>query len=302
MEHEEQIDRLYGAPLDEFVSQRGELAKGLRDEGEREAAERVKALRKPTLGAWALNQAVRRRQRERDELLSAGQRLRDAHEALLAGGDQAAVREAVKAERALVMTLADTAEAIASEAGKGGSALKERLRETLHAAAVDEQVREQLAAGRLVREHEAVGLGSFGGALAASGTTRRRDEAAKDAGAAGSGRGGKGAAAGKGGGAGKAGTTSKREREAERKREAAAAQREQAERLAAAEQELGDARAVEDDARIAHGRTAEELEQARDALDEAKTVERDARRALRECAEAAAKLERVVKRLKAAKP
>ena len=154
-------------PLDEFVRARDELAKRLRGEGDREAAQAVKALRKPTAGAWALNQAVRRRRRETETLLAAGGRLRAAHEALLEGGDPAALREAMQEERIMASTLADCAEAIASETGKSGPALRERVRSTLHAATVDQDAREELAKGRFVREREAVGLGPFGAVPAA---------------------------------------------------------------------------------------------------------------------------------------
>ena len=154
------VDRLYGLPLDEFVVQRDALAKKLRGDGDKDAAAAAKALRKPTAGAWALNQAVRRRRAETDALLKAGERLRAAHAGLLAGGDRDELRAAMSEQRELTATLADCAEAIASETGKSGPALKERVRGTLHAAALDDDVREELARGRLVREREAVGLGS----------------------------------------------------------------------------------------------------------------------------------------------
>src|SRR5918997_3176653 len=162
MDLEAEIDRLYGLPLDEFVRDRDDLARRLNRDGDREAAARVKALRKPTVGAGALNQAVRRRRAETDALLNTGERLRDAHEQLLSGGDPAVLRETMEEERSLTSALADCAEAIASETGKSGPALRDRVRSTLHAAAVDAEVREELAAGRFVREREAVGLGSFG--------------------------------------------------------------------------------------------------------------------------------------------
>lgn len=154
------IDRLYGLPLDEFVAHRDALAKKLRGDGDKDAATAAKALRKPTAGAWALNQAVRRRRGETDALLQAGERLRAAHASLLAGGDRAELRAAMNDQRELAAALADCAEAIASETGKSGPALKERVRATLHAAALDDDVREDLARGRLVREREAVGLGA----------------------------------------------------------------------------------------------------------------------------------------------
>ncbi len=169
MELEEEIDSLYAGPLDEFVRERDELARRLNREGDREAGARVKALRKPTVGAWALNQAVRRRRAETDALLATGRRLREAHEALLTGGDPAVLRETMEEERSLTSSLAECAEAIASETGKSGPALRDRVRSTLHAAAVEEEARAELAAGRFVREREAVGLGSFGSGDAQAG-------------------------------------------------------------------------------------------------------------------------------------
>ena len=182
MDLEAEIDRLYGLPLDEFVRDRDELARRLNRDGDREAGARVKALRKPTVGAWALNQAVRRRRAETDALLATGARLRDAHEQLLSGGDPAVLRETMEEERSLTSALADCAEAIASETGKSGPALRDRVRSTLHAAAVDAEVREELEAGRFVREREAVGLGPFGAggvAAPAGGRTKRGGAPAK---------------------------------------------------------------------------------------------------------------------------
>ena len=45
---ERRIDALYEAPLEEFTALRNELAKELRRSGERDAAEEVGRLRKPT--------------------------------------------------------------------------------------------------------------------------------------------------------------------------------------------------------------------------------------------------------------
>ena len=53
------IDRMYAGPLDEFVARRNELARSLSKEGDREGAEGVKELRKPSVAAWAVNQLAR---------------------------------------------------------------------------------------------------------------------------------------------------------------------------------------------------------------------------------------------------
>jgi hypothetical protein len=282
-----EIDRLYGLPLDEFVAQRDALAKTLRRGGEREAAAAVKALRKPTAGAWALNQAVRRRRRETSELLEAGARLRAAHSALLAGGDRADLREAMDQERSVAAVLADCAEAIASETGKSGPTLRERVRATLHAAALDETVRDELATGRLVREHEAVGLGaSLGAEAAASGGSPPPGRARARA----------GGRRAKDGRAEADATPAQAGRTVDRAAQARA--RERAARLAEAERSLGEAEAALREARRAHGRAADQLERARTSQREAEAAERDARKLLREREREHAKREREHNRLR----
>ena len=314
MELDSEIDKLYGVPLDEFVHDRDELAKRLRREGEREAAEQVKKLRKPSAGAWALNQAVRRRRKETDGLLAAGERLRAAHESLMSGGDQAELRDAMREERELASGLADCAEAIASETGKSGPALRERVRATLHAAAVDEEAREELQKGRFVREREAVGLGPFGAApvIAPRKAPAKRERAptrgAGD-GAPKRGRSAKGAAAGdgapkrrrsaKGAAAESASAARAKERSAAEREKAA--ERERQEQVADAERAVEEAQAALEEAEAAHSGAASELQAAREAVGAAEDTEREARAVARERRRAVGKLERELERLRAKK-
>ena len=268
MDADEQVDRLYGLPLDEFVRERDAAAKHLRQAGDGEAAAAVKALRKPTVGAWALNQALRRRRKEVAELLDTGGRLRAAHEQLLGGADPATLREAMEQERRLTSALADCAEAIASESGKSGPALRDRVRATLHAATLDEEVREELAAGRFVREREAIGLGALGEAPAAK-PRRAPPKKAR-------------------------GKTAQR-----RPPRPDPAERARAKALEQAETSLDELRAAVAETQAGHAGALSELESARAALREAELAERDARRALREHEREAAKQERQVERLRA---
>jgi hypothetical protein len=262
------IDRLYGLPLDEFVIQRDALAKQLRADGDRQAASAVKALRKPTAGAWALNQAVRRRREETGALLAAGERLRAAHQALLSGGGRDELRQAMGEQRALSTVLADCAEAIASETGKSGPALKERVRSTLHAAALEDDVREQLAAGRLVREREAVGLGGVFG---------ESDAPAPAAPAP--------AAPGRAG----------RAKRAERPEQAERAEAQQL--VAEAQAALEQAQAAVEEARAAHEDASERLEAARAAASDAQAAQREAGKLVRQRERELAKRERELRRL-----
>ena len=174
-------EELYGLPPGEFTSARNERAKELRKAGDRASADEVRALRRPTVAAWALNQLARRRSGELERLLAAGEQLRAAQEELLAGGDRAAFQEAAAAERDLAAELARDAEALVSETGeKPGAGLREKIAETLHAAALDEETAEELRTGRLLREREAIG--GFGGlgaaALAGAAPSRQRNKQA----------------------------------------------------------------------------------------------------------------------------
>jgi hypothetical protein len=287
MEHDAEIDRLYGLPLDEFVRGRDELARRLGRDGHRDEATRVKSLRKPTVGAWALNQAVRRRRVETDALLATGKRLRAAHEDLMSGGDPAVLRETMEEERSLTTALADCAEAIASETGKSGPALRDRVRATLHAAVVEDEVREELAAGRFGREREAVGLGLVeppGGSTTAPAKrppARPRKEG--------------GAAAGPARAPAKAATPVETRRRAE---PGAPAEAGPDPRLTEAERALSGAREALASAEADHAAALAAAESARAALLEAEEAEREARRSVRELWREVAKHERRVERLR----
>jgi hypothetical protein len=251
MDLDEEIDRLYGTPLDEFVRERDALAKRLTRDGDREAGARVKALRKPTVGAWAL-------------------------EALLSGGDSAALRETMEEERSLTSALADCAEAIASETGKSGPALRDRVRATLHAASVQEEAREELAAGRFVREREAVGLGPFDSELAATPDAPPAQPAP---------------------------ASPKRSRTATKQRAPAAKpQPERAPlpdpRIAEAERSLAEARDALTSAEADHAASLSRAESARESLQEAELAEREARRVVRELWREVAKQERKLERMR----
>jgi hypothetical protein len=155
------VDDLYGLPFDQFVPERNALARELRKAGERERAGEVAALKKPSVAAWAVNQLVRTQGRVVDELLEAGDGLRSAQDDVLAGsGGARSLRAAVERERLAVETLTEAARGLLSSEGHELSeTMIERVSDTLHAAALDDEAREQVTAGRLERELRHVGLG-----------------------------------------------------------------------------------------------------------------------------------------------
>jgi hypothetical protein len=157
---EKELDSLFAASLDDFVSERDALAKRLRADGDREAADRVKALRKPSVAVWAVNQLARRHQKDYRALLDAGDRLREAQEQVLGGESPATLQEAADAERKLVDGLTEKGRAVLEVAGHSPTeAMVRRLNGTLHAAATRPDLREAAENGRLEHEEETSGFG-----------------------------------------------------------------------------------------------------------------------------------------------
>jgi hypothetical protein len=174
-------DELFGLTPEEFVAARDELARRLRREGDAEAARRVKALRRPPLSAWAVNQLARGQQKALDQLMAAGERLRAAHRAALAGGDAAELRAAARAEREAVAGLVTTALAGLREAGHPATdATRDRVAATLHAAAASPEAADLVRHGRLTADLDPSGFGTTPDdeAEAAAGRGRRRRGAA----------------------------------------------------------------------------------------------------------------------------
>jgi hypothetical protein len=174
------VDELYGLPLDRFVPERTALARELRSGGRREEASKVAALRKPSVAGWAVNQLVRTQRKGVDELFEAGDALRAAHDQVMAGrADAGSLRRAVARERAAVEALAKLAGGLLTSDGHELSpTIIQRVSDTLHAAALDDDARAQVRDGRLERELKHVGLGMAPGAVPAPGP-RRKTPAAK---------------------------------------------------------------------------------------------------------------------------
>jgi hypothetical protein len=109
---DEQIDELYHLPLAEFTPARNALAKALAGD----AGKRVRALVKPTVVPWAVNQVYWRARATYDRLLKSGDRLRVAQIAALEGRS-ADVRDASEAHRRAIAEAVAEAERLASRTG-----------------------------------------------------------------------------------------------------------------------------------------------------------------------------------------
>jgi hypothetical protein len=175
------VDDLYGLPLDQFVAQRGALAKSLRADGKRDEAKTVSALRKPSVAAWAVNQLVRTQAKAFDGLLATGDDLVEAQAGVLAGDrDPSELREAVASQRVAIEQLLEAAGGLLSSEGHELSpAVLDRVADTLRAAALDPEAREQVQRARLERELRHVGLGAGGLVAAPAGPSAKSPPSSK---------------------------------------------------------------------------------------------------------------------------
>ncbi|MDW5593094.1 hypothetical protein VSS74_02010 [Conexibacter stalactiti] len=153
---ESEEEALYVESPDSFVAARDALAKQLRVDGDRAGAARVRALRRPTRAAWAINLAVRQHPDAAQELTDAAGCLGDAQRELLTGGDPSHLREA----QARVDAACDT---LTAAVPVTDPPTLEKIRQTLRAATVDADALADVTSGRLLRERVASGFGDLGG-------------------------------------------------------------------------------------------------------------------------------------------
>jgi len=156
---EDPIDALFKLPLTEFIGTRKKLAAQLKKDGNPDEAERVKALAKPPVSAWTVNQLYWIHRGEFDELLATGQRFRKAQ----ASGKMANMREALDGRREALSQLSDLATEILRDAGHNPSLdTLRRITTTLEALSSFASVSDSLTPGRLTRDVDPPGFDSFG--------------------------------------------------------------------------------------------------------------------------------------------
>ena len=151
MDLDRSIDELFRLPPDQFTAARDQLAAQVREGGDREAASAIKALRKPTLIAWALNQLSRRERAGLEALVASGDDLRAAQRRALSGVEGSAFREAMERRRKLVRQLTRQAVQILGEAGRGPQSAEEEIARCLEAVSTDPETASAVLEGRLVK-------------------------------------------------------------------------------------------------------------------------------------------------------
>jgi hypothetical protein len=148
---------LYGLPQTEFIAARDARAKELRA-SDRDLAGEVKALRKPSVAAWAVNLLARERNELLDQVLELGVSLRQAQAGLQ--GDE--LRALTRQRRQLVNAVVNEVRSLAANAGtKLTDAVARQVEDTLTAAMVDESAAAAVHSGTLTEALASTGLGSL---------------------------------------------------------------------------------------------------------------------------------------------
>ncbi len=149
--------QLYGLPPGEFTKARDAAARTSRAD-DRGLADEIKALRKPSVAAWAVNLLVRSRPSLLDEVLALGVSLRQAQAGLQ--GDQ--LRALSKQRRQLVTAVVGDVRALATSAGVTlTETVSRQIEDTLSAAMVDEAAAAAVHSGMLTEALASTGVGSL---------------------------------------------------------------------------------------------------------------------------------------------
>jgi hypothetical protein len=136
VESEDDVDALFRLRLADFTGARNTLAARLKKSGLSDEANRVKALTKPSISAWAVNQLYWNHREIFDQLIVSGERFHKAQSSRLAG-KLADMREALDARREALAQLSDLATSLLQEAGHNPTLdIIRRITTTLEALSV----------------------------------------------------------------------------------------------------------------------------------------------------------------------
>ncbi len=145
-------DRLYAESPATFTATRDEFAKAAEN---RAVGKQIKALKKPSVAAWAVNLLVRRETDQIEQVLGMSEALRDA----AAGMDGDELRALTRQRRQLTTALASSARALAREHDvKLTGPVVDQVEDMLNAAMLDPQAAVMVRSGRLLTAFSSTGV------------------------------------------------------------------------------------------------------------------------------------------------
>lgn len=175
---QEAATELYRAQPGDFVNRREALTKQARSEGDRTLAQRIKAMRRPTVAAWVLNTLVQEESPTLSDLLTVGAQLRAAQAML----DRDAMKELTARRQAGERAVVEEAVARFAERGEKLTPVTvTEVENTLRAAVADPAAAAAVGSGQLVRALSYAGFGEVDLTSATAVPAEERDDAASPA-------------------------------------------------------------------------------------------------------------------------
>ena len=163
---EEDVDALFTLPLSEFTGARNALAARLKKAGQGDEANQVKALAKPSISAWAVNQLYWQHREVFDQLMSTGQRFRKAQTARKV----ADINETLDARRDTLAQLSKLTTTLLRDAGHNPSPeTLHRITTTLEALSVYASLPGGPRSGRLTQDVDPPGFDSLASLMSGAG-------------------------------------------------------------------------------------------------------------------------------------
>ncbi len=173
------VDALFKLPLADFTGARNNLAARLKREGRANDSNLVKALAKPSISAWAVNQLHWTHREAFDRLLSTSQRLRHSQTSH-PGARMADLRGSLDARGEALSQLSDLATVLLREAGHNPTPdTIHRITTTLEALSAHATPSEGPTPGRLSQDVDPPGFESLASLIQGTGTTKRDEELAR---------------------------------------------------------------------------------------------------------------------------
>jgi hypothetical protein len=158
---DEDVDSLFKLPLAEFTGARNALAARLKQAGRGNDANLVKALAKPSISAWAVNQLYWNHREPFDGLLAAGERIRQGQ-----GSGRARkvtdMRGSLETRRKALSHLSDLATSLLIDAGHSPTSdTIRRITTTLEALSAHASLSDGPTPGRLAQDVDPPGFESL---------------------------------------------------------------------------------------------------------------------------------------------
>jgi DNA-binding transcriptional MerR regulator len=172
---EKDDEAMFRLPLAEFTGARNALAARLKKSGreeEKAAAARVKALAKPSISAWAVNQLYWNHREAFDQLIASGERFHKAQTSRSAG-KVADIRAALDARRECLSQLSDIAARVLRDAGHNPAPdTIHRITTTLEGISAYASRSNAPRPGRLTADVDPPGFELFGSSSPGAGMTQ----------------------------------------------------------------------------------------------------------------------------------